>query len=118
LSPKHASPVDFLGQTAAVDRAPAALAAASRVPLVVAAARRDAAGVQVLYVLDVAWPPPRPTRAWVEDVTRRATVALDAFVRAYPAQWLWLHRRWKPILCRPCSPPIPSSSPAAPSEAA
>ena len=118
LSPHHASPVAFLGQTAAVARAPAALAASSRVPLVVAAARRDEAGDQVLHVLDVLHPPSRPSQAWVLEATRTATQALDRFVRAHPSQWLWLHRRWKPMLRRtsPCRT-TPSSSPVAVSRA-
>ncbi|HEY3818944.1 MAG TPA: lysophospholipid acyltransferase family protein [Polyangiaceae bacterium] len=120
LAPSHASPVPFLGRTAATDRAPAALAASARVPLVVAAFRRDEAGAQVLQVLDVVPVPARPSRAWVLETTRSATAALDAFVRAHPSQWLWLHRRWKPMLARtsPCRPPIRSSSPAAASPAA
>ncbi|MGD0529725.1 MAG: lysophospholipid acyltransferase family protein [Polyangiaceae bacterium] len=120
LSPTHASPVSFLGQTAATDRAPAALAASARVPLVVAAARRDEAGHQVLHVLDVVEVPARPSRTWVLEATRTATRALDAFVRRYPSQWLWMHRRWKPMLRRnsPCPTPIPSSSPAEASRAA
>jgi KDO2-lipid IV(A) lauroyltransferase len=119
VSPRHASPVDFLGQPASADRAPAALAASMRVPLVVAAARRDEAGDQVLHVLAVVHPPSRPTRAWVLEATRAATRALDGFVRAHPSQWLWLHRRWKPMLraTSPCRT-TPSSSPAAPSPAA
>jgi len=118
LSPSHASPVTFLGQTAATDRAPAALAASARVPLVIAAARRDEAGAQVLHVLDVLQAPARPSRAWILEATRSATRALDGFVRAHPSQWLWLHRRWKPMLRRtsPCRA-IPSSSPAAASPA-
>jgi KDO2-lipid IV(A) lauroyltransferase len=118
LSPRHASPVDFLGAAAATDRAPAAMAASARVPLVVAAARRDGSGRLVLHVLDVLQPPPRPTRAWVLHATRHATHALDRFVRAHPDQWLWLHRRWKPML--PAAQPwktTPSSSPAAASPA-
>jgi len=109
---------DALGPTAATDRAPAALAAAARVPLVIAAGRRDAAGHQVLHVLDVLHAPPRPSRAWVLEATRTATRALDGFVREHPSQWLWLHRRWKPMLRRtsPCRT-IPSSSPAAASPA-
>ena len=118
ISPRHASTCEFLGRPAATDRAPAALAASCRVPLVVAAARRDERGRQVLSVLDVLHPPPRPTRAWVLDATRSATRSLDRFVRAHPGQWLWLHRRWKPMLRRtpPCRT-TPSSSPAAASRA-
>jgi KDO2-lipid IV(A) lauroyltransferase len=120
----HAVDVDFLGRPALVDRAPAALAASARAPLVVAAARRGRGGEQVLHVLDVLVPPPRPGPAWVDAATRAATRALDTFVRAHPTQWLWLHRRWNRLdrprgpgmLALPCT--TPSSSPAAPSRAA
>jgi len=26
-----------------------------------------------------------------------ATRALEEFVMKYPEQWLWMHRRWKPL---------------------
>ncbi|MGH7270172.1 MAG: lysophospholipid acyltransferase family protein, partial [Polyangiaceae bacterium] len=96
-SPRHALGVTFLGQRAMADRGPAALAAVRRAPLVVAASRRDARGGHLLYVLDVLVPPARPTRRWIDDATRASTRALDAFVRAHPSQWLWLHRRWKAV---------------------
>lgn len=95
-SSRHAIEIDFLGRRASVDRAPAALAARSGAPLVVAASRRDRHGEHVLCVLDVMVPPARAGRVWIDDATRRAAHALDRFVRTYPSQWLWLHRRWKP----------------------
>jgi KDO2-lipid IV(A) lauroyltransferase len=122
--PSHAVEVDFLGRAALVDRAPAALAASARAPLVVAAARRGPGGRQILHVLEVLVPPPRAGRAWIDAASATATRALDRFVRAHPTQWLWLHRRWKRLdrprgpgmLALPCT--TPSSSPAAPSRAA
>jgi KDO2-lipid IV(A) lauroyltransferase len=125
IAARHGSLVDFLGRPALTDRAPAALAASMRVPLVVAAGRRLPDGRHVLHVLEVLLPPARPAplpRGWVLHATRAATAALDAFVRAHPGQWLWLHRRWKPMLPRRCKsssprPPIPSSSPAGASAA-
>jgi KDO2-lipid IV(A) lauroyltransferase len=94
-SSRHAVPVEFLGRRAFADRAPAALAATTGAPLVIAAARRDRRGAHVLHVLGVLEPPPRPTRRWIVEATICATRALDDFVRRYPSQWLWLHRRWK-----------------------
>jgi KDO2-lipid IV(A) lauroyltransferase len=122
-SRRRATAVDFLGRRCWADRAPAALAAASGAPLVVAASRRDPDGGHRLCVLDVVLPPSRATRAWIEDATTRATLALERFVRVYPDQWLWLHRRWKRLdrassgaMLAACT--TPSSSPAAPSRAA
>ena len=95
---RRAVAVEFLGRPASADRAPAALAAAARAPLVVAAARRSSSGDHVLHVLEVIAPPDpegRSGRAWIAEATVAATRALEEFVRAYPSQWLWLHRRWK-----------------------
>ncbi|HZU82948.1 MAG TPA: lysophospholipid acyltransferase family protein [Polyangiaceae bacterium] len=91
----HAIEVPFLGRAALVDRGPAALAAACRAPLVVAASRREPTGEHALLVLQIIEPPPRPSPRWVADATRAATRALEDFVREHPSQWLWLHRRWK-----------------------
>jgi KDO2-lipid IV(A) lauroyltransferase len=123
-SPRHAIADVFLGRAVLADRAPAALAASTGAPLVVATSRRAADGAHRLEVLAVLHPPARPGRAWIDGATRAATRALDAFVRRHPSQWLWLHRRWKRLdhapvgtmLGAPCK--TPSSSPAAPSTAA
>jgi KDO2-lipid IV(A) lauroyltransferase len=92
---RSAARAEFLGRMAWVERGPAALAARARAPLVVAASRRQLSGEHTLHVLDVMVPPPRPGREWIESATAAATRALDAFVRAHPSQWLWLHRRWR-----------------------
>ena len=92
---RHAVVVDFLGRRAHADKGPAALAARTGAPLVVPAARRLPDGTHVLSVLDVVVPPERAGAAWIEEATARATAALDAFVRRYPSEWLWLHRRWR-----------------------
>jgi Kdo2-lipid IVA lauroyltransferase/acyltransferase len=90
----HGTPVEFLGARALVDRAPAALAAATGAPLVVVAFRRAEDGTHQIEVLDVLDPPARGRRAWTLEATRAATRALEGFVRRYPSQWLWMHRRW------------------------
>jgi KDO2-lipid IV(A) lauroyltransferase len=116
-APARAVEAEFLGRTALVDRAPAALAAATGAPLVVAASRRDASGEHVLCVLDVLYPPPRGG-SWVVEASRRATAALETFVRAHPSQWLWLHRRWKRAMLPPPCRTTASSSQAEASRAA
>jgi KDO2-lipid IV(A) lauroyltransferase len=92
---RHAVAVPFLGRRALADRAPAAVAASTGAPLVVVAARAAGGGRQVLHVLAVLAPPPRPGPTWIAEATRASSEALEAFVRAHPSQWLWMHRRWK-----------------------
>jgi KDO2-lipid IV(A) lauroyltransferase len=100
-SGQHALRGEVLGRSAWLDRSPAAVAACTGAPLVVAASRRDARGDHHLSVLAVLEPPPRAGRAWIDGATASASRALDDFVRAHPSQWLWLHRRWRdPLVAR------------------
>jgi KDO2-lipid IV(A) lauroyltransferase len=92
---EHGDWLPFLGAPALTDRAPAVLAASAQVPLVVTASRRTDDGRHVLHVLSVKRPPRRGRAAWTRAAMREATEELDAFVRKYPDQWLWMHRRWK-----------------------
>jgi KDO2-lipid IV(A) lauroyltransferase len=84
----------FLGETAVHDLLPAMIAARRRAPLVLAFARREASG-HVVDVVDVLVPPEDAGVAWIHEATRTIASRLDAWVRARPSQWMWLHRRWK-----------------------
>jgi KDO2-lipid IV(A) lauroyltransferase len=91
----------FLGRDALHDTAPATLAARLGVPFVLALGRR----VGDIHVLDVrliddptaAELRGDRTRVWIDSATRRASDALGEYIREDPAQWLWLHRRWKGV---------------------
>jgi KDO2-lipid IV(A) lauroyltransferase len=85
----------FLGEVARCDMSAALLAARARTSLVLALGHRLSDGVYEVDVPLVLEPPARATRSWAEQATRLLNTELEAFVRAYPAQWLWLHRRWK-----------------------
>jgi KDO2-lipid IV(A) lauroyltransferase len=91
---EHAEWLPFLGADALTHRAAAALAASVGAPLLVTASRRGEDGRQVLHVLSVKWPT-EGGAGWARRATREATEELDAFVRQYPDQWLWMHRRWR-----------------------
>lgn len=86
----------FLGGMVAIDLAPALVALRARVPIVVAFPYRDDGGNHAVQIRAVFQPPRVVSRDWAENVMRKITEELDAFVRARPAQWLWMHRRWRP----------------------
>jgi KDO2-lipid IV(A) lauroyltransferase len=90
----HAVQEMFLGAPVAVDRSAAVLARRAQAPLVVAAAHRSEDRL-VLSILDVLEPDSGPARVWVDETTRRATRLLSEHVLRHPADWLWLHRRWR-----------------------
>lgn len=89
--------VECLGAPAWTSTAPARLAISSGAPLVVV---YTAQGVdlesEAVIVGPTLWPDPTLSRAAsVRDLTQRAVAALDEAIRSNPADWLWIHRRWK-----------------------
>jgi KDO2-lipid IV(A) lauroyltransferase len=87
----------FLSERAAVDLSPALVAMRARVPLGLVLARRLADGSHVAELVGVIEPPARASRAWAEQSMQTLTAWLDAWVRRWPEQWLWMHRRWKQV---------------------
>ncbi|RYE82030.1 MAG: hypothetical protein EOO75_21320, partial [Myxococcales bacterium] len=90
----------FLGLEAWHDLAPALVAARLGLPLLLALGHRCPDGRHEVDVPLCMEPPDKAARPWAERATRELVVALEAHVRAWPAQWLWLHRRWKPLAPR------------------
>lgn len=91
---RHAVPCSFLGAPALVDRSPVVFAGRLGVPMVVAAGVRRGP-ITELSMLALHEPEAGVSRAWVHDVTRAMTRALEGHVLEAPSAWLWLHRRWR-----------------------
>ena len=87
----------FLGAPALHDLGPALLAARSRSPIVVVLGRRAPDGRHHLELALTIAPEDLRGRGAIEAATAKIAAALEAFVRAHPTQWLWLHRRWKNV---------------------
>lgn len=85
----------FLGRPARHDLAPAILAARAKAPIVVLFGHRREDGRHVLDLADAIPPEELRGAGAPERITARISASLERFVRERPAQWLWLHRRWK-----------------------
>ena len=83
--------VDFFGKLAATQPGPAQLALKYKAPMVVAAALRTGPGKFKILHLEVEI----LDDDTVESLTQRHVKILEGFIRQYPEQYFWLHRRWK-----------------------
>lgn len=88
--------VDFFGKPARTTPVAAILARRRGVPVLPAFSRRLPDGRHLLAILPCL--PMERTDDVEADIRRHLqaqSLAVEAWVRAAPEQWLWLHRRWK-----------------------
>jgi KDO2-lipid IV(A) lauroyltransferase len=83
--------VDFFGKIAATQPGPAKLALKFKAPLLVGAAVRTGPGQFKVLARQVEI----RKDDTVESLTQRHVKILEGFIRQYPEQYFWLHRRWK-----------------------
>ena len=86
--------VPFFGRPARTPTGPAVLADRAGAPIVPMAIHRLADDTHLVTVR----PPIRPAGRAPEDVemtTSAYTAELERFIRKAPAQWVWMHDRWK-----------------------
>ena len=83
--------VDFFGKIAATEPGPAQLALKFGAPMVVGAAIRTGPGQFRILSQQVEI----KKDDTIETLTQRHVKILEGFIRQYPEQYFWLHRRWK-----------------------
>jgi KDO2-lipid IV(A) lauroyltransferase len=98
--------VPFFGRPAHTPRAAADLAMRFRAPVIVGTSRRRGPrpgdGHEVTAV-EVAYDPDAPDREReAVRLTSACTAVLEQAIRRNPAEWVWMHERWK---TRPASAP-------------
>ena len=97
--------VDFFGRPASTHKAIAVLALRQKAIIVVGGMQRTGGllnyTVQTTDVIDPSDYAGQPDA--VRAVTQRMTASLERMIRRDPAQYLWLHRRWKH---RPAASPV------------
>jgi len=94
--PRESVFVDFFGRPAATHRGPAAFSLKTGAPLLFSVLIRQSDGS---YLAPVDQVPTDDLKEYSEEsvleLTRRHVKLLEDYVRAYPDQWLWMHKRWK-----------------------
>ena len=95
---KHRAMVcDFFGQRAATSPAPARFALETGATVIPALTYRAEGGRHVLRFLPpMSMETPHADQAAnLRHNTERINRTIEAWVREFPAQWLWVHKRWK-----------------------
>jgi len=89
--------VEFFGRPASTITSVARLSYFTGAPVVFAYGRRAKEGIRFRFIFTDPIFPNRdaPVREEVLRITQAFTTALEKAVREEPAQWLWIHRRWK-----------------------
>jgi KDO2-lipid IV(A) lauroyltransferase len=87
--------VPFFGRPAKTPRGPAVFAMKYRLPTFFVAAVQEKSGKYRCVVTPVEIPDTGDREADVDTVVARYTSILESWVRRYPGQYFWHHRRWK-----------------------
>lgn len=87
--------IDFFGETAVTTKGPAYLALVTRAPVVPIFMRRS----KNSFIIEIGEEIPLLTTGDREKDIMLNTInynrAIETFIRKYPSQWLWIHRRWR-----------------------
>lgn len=87
---------EFFGRKAGTYRSLASLARHTGVPVIPAASYRKNDRQHVLeFGAPIYWQDKESTQEAIYANTCRYNQALETIIRKHPAQWLWLHKRWK-----------------------
>ena len=89
--------VPFLGKNAYAMKTPAILAKKTGTPVVPAFIRRTADGHLIEVGEEIPLAESRDSEAALIQDTVNFLRPTEDFIRRYPAEWLWIHRRWKRI---------------------
>jgi KDO2-lipid IV(A) lauroyltransferase len=109
---RHGTFLPFLGRPASTALGPARIALGAGVPLITGFVTREPDGRMRLDVEPPIVPPdPRSPDAAIR-LTALHVARLEAWVRARPEMWFWLHRRWK-TAPGPAAPAAAAAGPVA-----
>lgn len=89
--------VDFFGRPACTTPGLAHIAARSGARVVPVFMERQEGGRHVVHVHPPLDPPPDTEPETLRAATQVYTRCIEDHVRAFPEQWIWIHRRWRTV---------------------
>jgi KDO2-lipid IV(A) lauroyltransferase len=89
--------IDFLGRGAWTTKMPAIIARKTGAAALPAFIHRTAKGHTVKIYPEVELSDNSDVEEAVKEDTRRFSGFLEDYIREHPAEWLWIHRRWKRV---------------------
>jgi len=96
VSAKEGVFVDFFGRPACTNKGLALIAMKTKAPVIPAFIRRDKDGRRKIVMgKELPLVETGDKEADILVNTQSYTKAIEDFVREYPDQWFWMHRRWK-----------------------
>jgi KDO2-lipid IV(A) lauroyltransferase len=94
--PKESIFLDFFGRPAATHRGAAAFSLKAGAPIIMVMFVRAKDGKYDVHFEEVDRNGIEEyTEENIVELTRRHTQVLEKYIRMYPDQWLWMHKRWK-----------------------
>ena len=87
--------VDFFGRKACTSPGLAQLSALCGSPVMPVFITRTAQGGHRVEILPPLDPPAENTPEAFQQATQQYTRIIEDYIRRYPEQWIWLHRRWR-----------------------
>ncbi len=88
--------VDFFGRPACTNKGLALIAARTKAPVIPAFIRRVDRELHEIYIGDeIPFVDSGDKEADLITNTQAYTMVIEDFIRKYPDQWFWMHRRWK-----------------------
>lgn len=95
IAEKHGVFVPFFGRPASTNPSLSVAAQRTGAPVFVVMAAREGEKLKMYVEGPIPVPSSGDREKDVRDHTAQVTAIIEKYIRRYPDQWLWLHRRWK-----------------------
>jgi KDO2-lipid IV(A) lauroyltransferase len=89
--------IDFLGRGAWTTKMPALIARKTGAAVLPAFIHREGRGHKIIIHAEVELSKSSDTEAAVKEDTLTFSRSIEGYVKEYPSEWLWIHRRWKRV---------------------